>query len=134
MAQLRNTQQKKLISELMQDNISHPTADDIYLRARTIDAHISRGTVYRNLNLLAAQGSIRRINTVCGPDHYDCRTDSHYHFVCDDCGKMYDIPVSYDDALDVSAEKMANAGFKVNGHRLIFTGECPECAMLNTVK
>ena len=62
MAQLRNTQQKKLISELMQDNISHPTADDIYLRARTIDAHISRGTVYRNLNLLAAQGSIRRIN------------------------------------------------------------------------
>lgn len=127
MAQLRNTQQKRLVYELIQNNKSHPTAEDIYLRARLLDPHISKGTVYRNLNLLAEQGNILRINTKEGTYHFDSRTDMHYHFTCIKCGKMYDMPVSHDFGIDRAKKDAALKGFHIQEHLLLFTGLCPEC-------
>ena len=49
----RNTRQRQLVLEAVQELCDHPTADEIYLRVREQDDHISRGTVYRNLHLLA---------------------------------------------------------------------------------
>jgi len=61
----------------MENNYSHPTADEVYEMARKGNPNISRGTVYRNLNLLAENGEIARLNMPIGPDHYDCQTPHH---------------------------------------------------------
>ena len=59
--QVRNTVQRKIILDIMKDNFSHPTAEEIYETARSIDGHISRGTVYRNLGFLSDTGEILKI-------------------------------------------------------------------------
>lgn len=66
MTQQRNTKQRKLILEVVQAHQDHPSADQIYAEVRKLDPKISRGTVYRNLNLLADNGEIRQEGTQCG--------------------------------------------------------------------
>lgn len=51
--QRRNTKQRKLVLDAVRQSYNHPTADEIYDAVREQDDKISRGTVYRNLNLLA---------------------------------------------------------------------------------
>lgn len=128
--QYRNTNQRKLIMELMTKNYTHPTADEIYELARKADSHISRGTVYRNLNFLAENGSILKISVPDGADHFDCTVKEHYHFHCLKCGKMYDVPKSVFVEMESAAKEMEQKGFLVQGHNLIFTGICPECEKL----
>lgn len=50
--QRRNTKQRKLVLDAVRQSYNHPTADEIYNVVRAQDDKISRGTVYRNLNLL----------------------------------------------------------------------------------
>ena len=50
--QQRNTRQRQLVLDVVRGRRDHPTAEQIYQSVREQDAHVSRGTVYRNLNLL----------------------------------------------------------------------------------
>lgn len=125
--QTRNSNQRKIIVEIMKDNYTHPTADEIYEQARAIDNHISRGTVYRNLGLLAEAGEILKISVPNGSDHYDSSLHNHYHFCCKSCGKMYDIPGDIKIETKKVSDAMARDGFCVSAHNLIFTGLCPDC-------
>lgn len=61
--QRRNTKQRKLVLDAVRQSYNHPTADEIYNAVREQDDKISRGTVYRNLNLLADAGEILSIKT-----------------------------------------------------------------------
>ena len=121
----RNTRQRELIISLMRENYDHPTADEIYVLARKADPQISRGTVYRNLNLLAERGAIRRLDVIGGADHYDCRLKDHYHFVCRCCHKVFDTPIPYEDSFNRTPEPME--GFKTEWHHLLLVGLCPSC-------
>lgn len=125
--QVRNTNQRKLILDLMAGNYNHPTADEIYELARKADSHISRGTVYRNLNFLSESGSILKINVPDGADHYDCTVKQHYHFHCTLCNRIFDVPESVELQMDSASKEMQEKGFLVEGHNLIFTGICPDC-------
>ena len=125
--QIRNTNQRKIIMDIMQDNYSHPTADEIYEAARKIDSHISRGTVYRNLAFLAEQGSILKISVPDGSDHYDSTLKEHYHFCCKNCSKMYDLPDTAKVELSAAIQNMTDQGFKISEHNLIVFGLCPSC-------
>lgn len=85
--QYRNTRQRKIVLEAVQEHHDHPSADQIYLEIRAKDPRISRGTVYRNLNILSGEGQITHVK-VPGADRYDCRTDFHYHLICTGCGAV----------------------------------------------
>ena len=61
--QRRNTKQRKLVLDAVRQSYNHPTADEIYNAVRAQDDKNSRGTVYRNLNLLADAGEILSIKT-----------------------------------------------------------------------
>ena len=119
----RNTHQRQLVLEAVKSRCDHPSADDIYLSVREKDNKISRGTVYRNLNVLAEDGEILHVR-VPAADRYDLRTDYHYHMFCTGCGTVCDAPVEYNVSYDKQAEK---SGFKITRHRMIFEGLCPEC-------
>lgn len=125
----RNSAQRKLIMELMRDNYSHPTADEVYYLARENDSRISRGTVYRNLNLLCELGELRKITMPRGADHFDNTTKNHYHFYCRACRRVFDLPIEYNEALNRTPAGMD--GFSVEWHRVLFAGLCPQCNINN---
>lgn len=120
----RSTRQRRLVFDAVQVMREHPTADHIYLKVRGDDPHISRGTVYRNLNLLVENGEVRHVR-LPGVDRFDWRTDRHYHIVCTSCGKVADAPVNYESADDAALEKAT--GFAIKGHIKVFEGLCPAC-------
>lgn len=122
--QKRNTKQRELVLDAVRARRDHPTADEIYLDVRRHDGKISRGTVYRNLSVLCESGDITHVK-VPSADRYDLRLDRHYHFFCVRCGKVTDVPITYNSGYDEEAE--SETGFEVIRHRTIFEGLCSEC-------
>ncbi len=128
MKQIRNTQQKRLVRELMENNPAHPTADELYMLARQRDPRISRGTVYRDLKALDEEGILRRLSMPTDPDHFDSRIDDHYHFLCRGCNRVTDTELPYNEELNFASHGLP--GYQVEWHRLILVGLCPECVKL----
>lgn len=122
--QRRNTRQRQLVLDAVLARCDHPTADDIYLDVRSKDDRVSRGTVYRNLNLLADAGAITSVH-VPGGNRFDRRVDCHSHLVCSVCGAIMDAPVPYDADLDRAA--VAETGYAAISHNTVFYGVCPAC-------
>ena len=108
----------------MRSTDTHPTADWIYQRARLQIPDISLGTVYRNLQGLLAENEVLELNYGKGQSRYDGNPQPHYHFVCDQCGRVLDF--SPQTPL-VPAEVLAGAPGRVRMHRLECYGICKEC-------
>lgn len=123
-AQHRNTRQRRLVLDAVRELGCHPTAGEVYAHVHEVDPKVSLGTVYRNLNLLAEQGSILAVRTP-GECRYDHRTDGHDHVVCVRCGAVADADVPRDDSLEARAAALT--GFRVGSHYTVFEGLCPAC-------
>ena len=124
MVKKRDTHQRRLVLEAVRSRTDHPSADDIYLSVREKDDRISRGTVYRNLSVLAEGGEISHVR-VPSADRYDLRPDKHYHMFCTGCGAVCDVPIDYREDYDRLAEE--KTGFRIDRHRTVFEGLCSQC-------
>lgn len=122
--QQRNTKQRQMVYDVVMSRCDHPSADDIYQEIRSQDNRISKGTVYRNLNVLSEKGEISHVQ-VPAADRYDSRLDRHYHMRCTVCGRVFDAPMKYIERYD--ADIAAKTGFIVERHQLLFEGICREC-------
>ena len=85
---------------------------------------VSRGTVYRNLNLLEKTGDIISIE-VPGGNRFDRRCDPHAHVICCSCGAVCDAMVEHDHTLDGMVERQT--GYIITRHETLFYGICPSC-------
>lgn len=121
---IRTTEQRRAIFTALQGDHSHPTAEAIYLKVKNQIPHISLGTIYRNLKVLAEQGLILEIPVADGPARYDFRTDNHYHFICDKCGHAHDIEMPLPASLTQSLQR---SGYAVRTQQILFYGLCPNC-------
>ncbi len=124
MRKQRNSKQRQMIIDAVTSRCDHPTADQIYLDVRAKDDKISRGTVYRNLGILSKNDEITNVK-VPAADRYDSRIDRHYHIFCTNCDKVFDAPLGYHAEYDTQMEQ--ETGFRIDRHRLIFEGLCPDC-------
>ena len=88
---LRETKQRNLILEIINNSCEHLSAFDIFTTAKEEMPNISLGTVYRNLNLLFENGDIRKIHLNDNIDHFDNIKKEHNHFICLECNKIYDV-------------------------------------------
>lgn len=93
MKTLKYSRQRESIKSCLMARHDHPTADALYTSIREEYPNISLGTVYRNLNLLVELGEIQKLTCGDGADHFDADTSPHYHFVCRDCGQVFDLPL-----------------------------------------
>ena len=123
---MKYSRQRELILETVMENPVHPTADTVYAMVREQEPNISLGTVYRNLNLLAEQGILRRIPMPAASDRFDGRTDSHHHMRCCGCGNLFDLPIAEFAGLEEQLKNLA--GFSITGYQILFEGFCPACA------
>jgi Fur family peroxide stress response transcriptional regulator len=121
----RDTKQRETILKLLQNTKSHPTADQIYDEVRKDIPNVSKGTVYRNLQVLQQDGVISVLNINSTQSRYEAKQASHYHFRCDRCGCVFDLDEPVIEELDDRVAK--KTGFKVSHHQMEFRGLCKEC-------
>jgi len=121
----RNTKQRELILQVLKNNRTHPTADWIYEEVKKQIPAISKGTVYRNLNVLQEEGAITELNLDGNPARYEEKQPVHYHFRCNKCGRVIDLDEPQVKGLD---ERVARkTGFKIFYHQTEFRGLCKDC-------
>jgi len=118
------TNQKLKIMEHLENIKTHPTAEMVYHAVSKELPAISLATVYRNLNLLAEQGRILRLEINC-EYHYDGFCDSHQHLVCTNCGKIMDL--GQKEISDYAMKKIISNDFELKSVRIIFYGVCKNC-------
>ena len=121
----RKTIQRSLVLETVQDLQCHATAEEIYDTIVKKHANISRGTVYRNLNLLSDIGQIRKMEMPSGADRFDHQCHKHYHARCIKCGRVFDVEMEVITDLEKNIKN--THGFEFIEHDLIFKGICLEC-------
>ena len=123
--QTRNTIQRQIVLQAVNQLHNHPTADAIYAFIAAQHPTISKATVYRNLRQLEACGRLRRVAVPDGSDRYDGRLDPHEHMICETCGRAVDLCLGLEPGLlDQIRQK---TGAAVSGCRLVIWGQCEAC-------
>lgn len=126
----RQTRQRQIILEELRRSREHPTAAELHQAVRRRLPRISLATVYRNLELLAGAGHIRKLSLSGRTTRYDGDLDRHYHIRCIKCGKVDDVEVP---AIDIDAALLDSPdGYEILGHRLEFIGVCKSCRRRRT--
>lgn len=119
----RKTPQREVILNYLKNTKSHPTAEMVYEEVRKSLPSISLATVYRNLNMLAEQGQIQKIDT---PEaRFDGNPEQHYHFVCQNCQRVFDKPD--EDICGNLTSEWKNDGFSVEKIEVVGYGLCNKC-------
>jgi Fe2+ or Zn2+ uptake regulation protein len=121
----RNTKQLQVVWEAIKDDVSHPTADQVYDKVRKRLPNMSLGTVYRNLQKLVADEKLQ-VLMLGRSQRFDPLVKRHQHFICEQCGRVFDVLVDTDD--EIRPAKLPHAGFKVSSHQLAFYGACKHCS------
>ena len=119
----RYSKQRAAVLETVRGTNSHPTADWVFAQVRDELPHISLGTVYRNLNLLADQGDLLRIYDNRHV-RYDGNVHRHDHFRCNSCGTIIDLEIQMDG---VAEELARQTDLRISGYSLDLNGLCSTC-------
>jgi len=122
---IRLTTQRQIILEELAKVTSHPTASELYDMVRKRLPRIGLGTVYRNLELMADNGMILKLEVGGTQKRFDATTKPHYHIRCSCCGKVDDIDVPVINDLATAAAE--NTAYQILGHHIEFSGVCPAC-------
>ena len=119
----RSTKQKRIILEYLRSVKNHPTAEDIFEGVKRKFPSISLATVYRNLESFCEQGLVLEIDG--DVRRFDGDISDHQHFICDKCGKAFDLFESEFKMKNVS-EHCKDIG-SVRDYRVYFYGVCDKC-------
>jgi len=121
MAKERQTRQKQVILAYLGSVRTHPTAEQVYRAVKKKLPKISLATVYRNLELLKNKGQILELGTDI--KHFDGFTHQHDHFVCESCGKIYDVS----SQSKYRNKQYINGVGKVRSCKVYYFGLCQKC-------
>ncbi len=124
---MNQTVQRRAILAKLRSLRSHPTADELHVELLEQLPQISLGTVYRNLEQLAAAGLALRLGGTGRQKRYDADTAPHCHRACPACGRLFDLPLGEAHAelhrlLGELAPKM-----QCESYRVEFLGRCRDC-------
>ena len=122
---MRLTTQRQIILEELSKVTSHPTANEVYDMVRKRLPRIGLGTVYRNLDLMAENGVILKLEVGGTQKRFDATTAPHYHIRCMNCDKVDDIDIEVQQNIDTIASE--SSSYKILGHHIEFSGLCEQC-------
>ena len=91
------SKQREEVFNYIKSSKSHLSAEEVYMGLKLKNPNISRGTVYRNLNLLVDKGIVNKISNSGSPDKFDFAECEHSHAICKICGDVFDMQVLLDD-------------------------------------
>ena len=119
-AGLKITPQRLEVLMLYDNKMLHPTADEVWRRLRRKFPSISKATVYNILEIFAERGIIS-IMDIGKEAHFDFDTSFHAHFICNRCGKIYDVKI------DENLHFCLPEEHKVENIKIYFYGICKNC-------
>ena len=122
---MRLTSQRQVILEELKKVKSHPTANEVYDMVRKRLPRIGLGTVYRNLDLLAERGIIKKLEVGGEQKRFDGDISQHYHIRCVKCNRVEDIFIERDKWLENEAASCCD--YKILDHHVQFSGICSKC-------
>ena len=117
---MRFSRQRDTIRKIIYSTNSHPTADQVFIKAKKIIPNISLGTVYRNLKQLEKAGILQTIydgNII----RYDWKTEPHNHLKCKICDDLIDVDMA-DLIIQPDFEKKYK--FEVDDIEITIIGTC----------
>jgi Fe2+ or Zn2+ uptake regulation protein len=126
----RMTSQRRIVLEALEACPDHPTAEEIYQRARESDESLHLSTVYRTLRWLEEEGFVsprwfedehrqERFDTV-GSDDND-----HYHFRCRICNAIVEFSEPMVEEIKTAYQKQF--GGRIESATLVLYGVCERC-------
>ena len=121
----RSTKQREHIFALLLEKRDHPTADEIFARARLGMPSISLATVYNCLETLVETKLIRQVNFEREPTRYCPNLTQHAHFYCRESGDIVDIELPKE-----VLSKLMNVlpkGFSAQHIEIAYDGKCNDC-------
>ncbi|MDQ8206535.1 Fur family transcriptional regulator [Coraliomargarita algicola] len=121
----RATKQREHVYALLLEKRDHPTADEVYARARADMPTISLATVYNCLETLVETKLIRQVNFEREPTRYCPNLTQHAHFYCRESGEIIDIDLS--DELVQALMKVLPEGFSAQHIDIAYDGKCNGC-------
>lgn len=124
------SKQKEEVFNFIKETQNHPTAEEIYLELNKSNSNISRGTVYRNLNILVEKGIIKKISISNFPDRFEYITKPHNIAICKKCGRAFNFHYLLDD------EKLKDSVFDETeledfSNEFTIYGICKSCNIKN---
>lgn len=120
----RNTAQKSFILNYLMSVKTHPTAETVYNEVKRKLPNISQGTVYRVLNNFKNKGEVQIIETK-DIVHFDADISDHAHFICEECGNVYDV-INECSGCNILKNRKIKVG-KINNYQIKFYGKCKKC-------
>jgi Fur family peroxide stress response transcriptional regulator len=104
-AGLRMTRQRQEIYRILIERRDHPTANEVFMRAKDRLPNLSLATVYNCLEALVQHGIIRQVNFERESSRYCPNLSEHGHFHDASTGVIHDIDfkpgVSLSDVLEL---------------------------------
>jgi Fur family peroxide stress response transcriptional regulator len=116
----RFTPQRQQVYDVLLAKRDHPTADEVFMRAKRAMPEISHATVYNCLDALVQCGLVRSVTLDRGAKRYCPNMREHGHFYCDQCNAIYDVDLP---TQSVSLPK----GFQAHRYEVAIHGICADC-------
>ena len=122
--QIRNvrlTDQRKIIAEVMSNSNDHPDVDELHKRVNKLDKKISIATVYRTVKLFEESGIVEKHDFKGGKARYEEAPEEHHdHLIDINSG---DIIEFVDEEIEILQNKVAEKlGYKLVDHKLELYG------------
>ena len=105
----------------------HFDADELHARLKNEGSGVSRATVYRTLDLLAASGLVAKAHFGEDQARYEQIYGHHHHdhMICEGCGRIIEFSNLEIEALQERV--CAEHGFRASRHSLRIFGLCARC-------
>ena len=119
---LKLTNQRKIIAEIISNSKDHPNVEELYFRANKIESNISLATIYRTLNLFQRYGLIQKLEIGEGKARYEelKKANEHFHLVDIENGTIIEFK---NKELQKIKKKIAKAlGYKLINSKLELYG------------
>ena len=122
----KHFRKRDAILHCVRSTTSHPSADWVYAQLKPELPDISLATVYRNLARFKQQGTIASVGTVRGVERFDGNTDTHVHFICEECDAVSDLhEIHIPDSLN--QEVTDCSGNQMHSCQITISGLCSGC-------
>lgn len=118
----RITQARRIVFDRVFARHDHFRADDLAAELASGPDHVSRGTVYRTLDLMTEAGFVQKIRDQDVHAHYEhiYGHGRHHHLICEDTGEFIEFSSKVlSDEIDRICKKY---NFKQRFHRLVVFG------------
>jgi len=124
---LRSTPQREVIYSVLLKKRDHPTAEEVFARAKPEMPMISLATVYNCLEALVQCDLVRTVNFERGPTRYCPNLNPHAHFHDVATGATHDVDLP--PGLIDQVKSILPANFEVSSVEIIFRGKAHDAPL-----